>query len=97
MLGKKIMERMRLVCGFSRLSFCSFCSDQCFLYGLYHFAIIIAFYNVVSPLFYKFEAPDSDSWFDMFVESLQDTTVIVLIVAALVSLVVGTLDDPKKG
>ena len=61
------------------------------------FAIIIACNNVVFPLFYKFEAPDSDSWFDMFVESLQDTTVIVLIVAALVSLVVGTLDDPKKG
>lgn len=67
------------------------------LYGLYHFAIIIACNNVVFPLFYKFEAPDSDSWFDMFVESLKDTTVIVLIVAALVSLVVGTLDDPKKG
>ena len=45
----------------------------------------------------QFDVPDSDSWFDMFVEALQDTTVIVLIVAAVVSLIVGTLDDPKKG
>eukprot|EP01036_Dinobryon_divergens_P029362 gene29362-38444_t len=45
----------------------------------------------------EFDVPDSESWFDMFLEALQDTTVIVLIVAAVVSLVVGTLDDPKKG
>ena len=45
----------------------------------------------------QFPVPESDSWFDMFLESFQDTTVIVLIVSAVVSLIVGTLDDPSKG
>jgi magnesium-transporting ATPase (P-type) len=33
----------------------------------------------------------------MFLESFEDTTVIVLVVAAVVSFAVGMYEDPKKG
>jgi hypothetical protein len=33
----------------------------------------------------------------MFIESFEDATLIVLIVAAVVSLAVGILEDPSKG
>jgi hypothetical protein len=33
----------------------------------------------------------------MFIESFEDTTLIVLIVAAVISLIVGIYDDPAKG
>lgn len=44
-----------------------------------------------------FPAPESQSWLEMFVESFADTTLIVLIVAAVVSLAVGLYEDPEKG
>lgn len=37
----------------------------------------------------EFCEPDRTSWFAMFLKSFEDTTLIVLIVAAVVSLVVG--------
>lgn len=33
----------------------------------------------------------------MFLESFEDTTIIVLVVAAVVSLAVGIYEDPRKG
>ena len=41
--------------------------------------------------------PTSKSWIELFLDSFQDTTLIVLIVAAVVSLVIGLLEDPRKG
>mmetsp|Transcript_22674 Transcript_22674/g.22874 ORF Transcript_22674/g.22874 Transcript_22674/m.22874 type:complete len:1042 (-) Transcript_22674:604-3729(-) len=41
--------------------------------------------------------PAPKSWMELFLDSFQDTTLIVLIVAALVSLVIGILEDPRKG
>jgi len=37
------------------------------------------------------------SWWDMFTESFEDTTLRVLIVSALVSLGVGLSEDPRSG
>ena len=45
----------------------------------------------------QFPEPESQSWFEMFIESFQDATLIVLIVAAVVSFVVGLIEDPAKG
>ena len=45
----------------------------------------------------EFPAPESQSWLEMFVESFEDTTLMVLIVAAVVSLAVGLYEDPEKG
>uniref|UniRef100_A0A7S3HU65 Calcium-transporting ATPase n=1 Tax=Spumella elongata TaxID=89044 RepID=A0A7S3HU65_9STRA len=45
----------------------------------------------------EFPEPESQSWFEMFIESFQDATLIVLIVAAVVSFVVGLIEDPAKG
>eukprot|EP01038_Epipyxis_sp_PR26KG_P004934 gene4934-6902_t len=44
-----------------------------------------------------FPSPPSDSWMDMFLESFQDTTIIILVIAAAVSLVVGLYEDPVNG
>lgn len=44
-----------------------------------------------------FPDPESDTWFGMFFESFEDPTLIVLIVAAGVSLAIGIMDDPKHG
>lgn len=41
--------------------------------------------------------PESKTWTDLFLESFQDTTLIILIVAAVVSLVIGFMEDPRKG
>lgn len=41
--------------------------------------------------------PEAQGWWEMFFESFQDTTLIVLIVAAGVSLIVGIVEDPRKG
>ncbi|KAJ1397161.1 E1-E2 ATPase-domain-containing protein [Ochromonadaceae sp. CCMP2298] len=45
----------------------------------------------------EFPEPESQSWIGMFIESFEDATLIVLIVAAVVSLAVGILEDPAKG
>lgn len=45
----------------------------------------------------EFPAPDPKTWISMFIESFEDTTVIVLCVAALVSLAVGITEDYAKG
>lgn len=45
----------------------------------------------------EFPEPERQSWMGMFLESFEDTTLIVLIVAAVVSLVVGILEDPSSG
>lgn len=39
----------------------------------------------------------SQTWFEMFLESFEDATLIVLIVAAVVSLIVGIYEDPANG
>ena len=41
--------------------------------------------------------PATKSWLDLFVDSFDDPTLIVLIVSAAVSLAVGIYDDPQKG
>jgi magnesium-transporting ATPase (P-type) len=45
----------------------------------------------------EFPEPDRQSWLGMFLESFEDTTLIVLIVAAVVSLAVGLWEDPVSG
>lgn len=45
----------------------------------------------------EFPEPPSATWFDLFLESFEDTTIIVLVVAAVVSLAVGVYEDPSKG
>eukprot|EP01041_Mallomonas_annulata_P003293 gene3293-6525_t len=45
----------------------------------------------------EFPAPISKTWTELFLDSFQDTTLIVLIVAAIVSLVIGSIEDPSKG
>jgi Ca2+-transporting ATPase len=45
----------------------------------------------------KFPEPPSQSWMDMFLESFEDTTLIILIVSAVVSFAVGFYEDPAKG
>lgn len=45
----------------------------------------------------QFPEPESQTWLQMFLESFQDATLIVLIVAAVVSFVVGLIEDPAKG
>ncbi len=45
----------------------------------------------------EFPEPPSATWFDLFFESFEDTTIIVLVVAAVVSLAVGVYEDPNKG
>lgn len=45
----------------------------------------------------EFPEPPCASWLDLFLESFQDTTVIVLVVAAVVSFSVGMMEDPSKG
>lgn len=42
-------------------------------------------------------SPEPKSFISMFLESFEDATLIVLIVAAIVSLLVGIWDDPKAG
>ena len=41
--------------------------------------------------------PEPKTWISIFLGSFEDTTLIVLIAAAVVSLIVGMYDDPKKG
>lgn len=41
--------------------------------------------------------PEPKTWLGIFLGSFEDTTLIILIVAAIVSLIVGTYDDPAKG
>ena len=41
--------------------------------------------------------PEPKTWIGIFLGSFEDTTLIVLIVAAIVSLIVGMYDDPSKG
>ena len=41
--------------------------------------------------------PEENTWWDMFVESFEDTTVLILMAAAVVSLVVGLYEDLQKG
>lgn len=45
----------------------------------------------------EFPEPPSATWFELFLESFEDTTIIVLVVAAVVSLAVGVYEDPSKG
>lgn len=45
----------------------------------------------------QFPEPESQTWLQMFLESFTDATLIVLIVAAVVSLIVGMIEDPAKG
>ena len=45
----------------------------------------------------KFPEPECKTWFGMFLESFEDATLIVLIIAAVVSFVVGLIEDPAKG
>jgi magnesium-transporting ATPase (P-type) len=45
----------------------------------------------------QFPEPESQTWLQMFLESFTDATLIVLIVAAVVSLIVGMMEDPAKG
>lgn len=45
----------------------------------------------------EFPVPPCATWLDLFLESFQDTTVIVLVVAAVVSFSVGMMEDPTKG
>jgi magnesium-transporting ATPase (P-type) len=42
----------------------------------------------------QFPEPESQTWLEMFIESFADTTLIVLIVSAVVSLAVGLYEDP---
>jgi magnesium-transporting ATPase (P-type) len=41
--------------------------------------------------------PDAKTWFSLFMASFEDTTLIILIVSAIVSLAVGFYGDPAKG
>jgi P-type Ca2+ transporter type 2C len=41
--------------------------------------------------------PDAKTWFSLFLASFEDTTLIILIVSAIVSLAVGFYGDPAKG
>jgi magnesium-transporting ATPase (P-type) len=50
-----------------------------------------------NELFFQFPEPESETWFQMFLESFEDTTLIILIVSAIVSLIVGLYEDPKNG
>ena len=45
----------------------------------------------------KFPESPMKSFFQLYVESFNDTTLIILIIAAVVSLVVGYIEDPEKG
>jgi len=45
----------------------------------------------------KMPEPEVVTWWAMFVESFEDTTVQILMVAALISLAVGLYEDPQKG
>lgn len=45
----------------------------------------------------EFDEPERTSWLSMFLTSFEDTTLIVLIVAAVVSLAVGLYEDIKTG
>ena len=45
----------------------------------------------------RMPAPEEETWFELFVAAFDDTTVLVLCVAAAVSLAVGVYDDPAKG
>ena len=40
--------------------------------------------------------PDPKSWLELFIESFEDTTVLILSAAAIVSLAVGCYDDYNK-
>eukprot|EP01039_Chlorochromonas_danica_P006079 gene6079-6693_t len=44
-----------------------------------------------------FPEPPSVTWLEFFLESFEDTTIIVLITAAVVSFLVGMYEDPSKG
>ena len=46
---------------------------------------------------HQFPQPESATWFFLFLESFEDTTIIVLIIAAIVSLAVGLYEDRQKG
>ena len=41
--------------------------------------------------------PEQTSWWSLFIESYYDTTVLILMFAALVSLAVGMYEDIQKG
>ena len=45
----------------------------------------------------EFPSPEPATWLSMFIESFEDTTVIVLMVSAVVSLAVGIYDDVMQG
>lgn len=45
----------------------------------------------------QFPEPPSATWLELFLESFEDTTIIVLVVAAVVSFAVGVYEDPQKG
>ena len=45
----------------------------------------------------EFDEPERTSWLQMFLTSFEDTTLIVLIVAAVVSLAVGLYEDLSSG
>lgn len=45
----------------------------------------------------QFLEPDAKTWMTHFIESFEDTTVLVLMAAAGISLVVGTYEDISKG
>ena len=44
-----------------------------------------------------YPSPPAKSWCRLFIESFNDTTLIILLVAAAVSLVVGIIEDPEQG
>jgi len=45
----------------------------------------------------EFPDPEFKSWFGLFIESFEDATLIVLIAAAVISFIVGLIDDPSTG
>lgn len=54
------------------------------------------FYGILFVTF-QLPLPPAVTWMDLFLESFEDTTLIVLIVSAVVSLVIGIWEDPRKG
>jgi len=45
----------------------------------------------------EFDEPESESWLSLFLECFTDSTVIVLMVAAFISLAVGLYENPSSG
>jgi magnesium-transporting ATPase (P-type) len=46
---------------------------------------------------FQFESPESQTWFELFLGAFEDSTVIVLVVSAVVSLAVGLYESLATG